>query len=226
MKSKKKLFMLLLGAFLCCSNSCKKKEPEIPVQTYMGEIIKFGCLSTVSGYYHLTLNNIPVGNNMIVDNIEYSVGDIVKVTGYLKPMPESNNDFNLEIKTIKKWYPGQDTQRFLGEYRLDGICRQLYYLTTTFKDPITITVTITEGIESDLILTEGPEYPNFKVFIVDDSFFIPGADWYWEVGSYFFNGDGNIKNDSLFMHYIIAHTTSGGTSGGTIECKCKGKKID
>jgi hypothetical protein len=61
----------------------------------------------------------------------------------------------------------------------------------------------------------------FKASISNDSLFIPLQ--YWEIynGSQAsFRGEGEIKNDSLFLHY-----TSGSTLGFFI-CDCKGKKTE
>jgi len=116
---------VLLLIFLCCSISCKKKPDEkikYPIvlgeHTYIGKIVEDGnpcttkpCLpcsvlwlETTFGYYVLSINsNWFCDRPIIVDALEYLVGDEVEITGTLTKLQDihSKEFFNFEIKTIK-----------------------------------------------------------------------------------------------------------------------------
>jgi len=113
----------------------------------------------------------------------------------------------------------QDIQRFLGTYHLEGICET--FIENNFVFTEERDVIITEGTESDLLINIGASAGNneFKVFISEDSLFIPVQWWVnFNETQATFRGKGRIENDSLFLYY-----KAGGTFG-IIECNCKGKK--
>jgi len=218
------IYILLFVLFISC-----ERPPITPIsQTYIGSIAFSGSslypccfLQTVSDSYKLTLNHNLIGNNMIVDGIEYFADDIVKITGIVKPSYEGSiSDFDLEIETIKKWTTGQNIQRFLGEYNLKGIWK----VSMPFQDELTweSNVIITTGTESDLLIQGiGFVYSAFKAFVLDDDFFIPGqlGDTVWYYAESLI-GQGKIKNDSLFINY------NNGGGFGKLKCEGKGKKVD
>ena len=113
----------------------------------------------------------------------------------------------------------QDIQRFLGPYHLEGICET--FIENNFVFTEERDVIITEGTESDLLINIGASAGNneFKVFISEDSLFIPVQWWVnFNETQASFQGKGNIENDSLFLYYKATG------SFGIIECNCKGKK--
>jgi len=193
--------------------------------TYIGSIVPMGSyyfLETASNHYMLTLNSLPIrlSSGLIVENIEYFTDDIVAITGTAKlRYPNSIEDYELEIETIKKWSPNQDIQRFLGEYSLKGMCKVL----APWQDEIPLEkyVVIKTGIESDLLIQYlGFAQSDFKAFILNDSLFIPNqwGNIVWEYPESF-RGGGEIKNDTLFMRF------RNGGEFGVLECECKGRKI-
>jgi len=125
MKTNKFFFVSLL-VFLYCTMSCKEKpvdEVKYPIMlgehTYTGKIVGKGnpcttepCLpctvlwlETTSAYYVLSINSHWFcGRPIIVDDIEYSEGDEVEITGIVTKWQDiySKEYFNLEIKSIKK----------------------------------------------------------------------------------------------------------------------------
>ena len=168
------VFFSLAVCTLLLFTSCREEDkpddkPDTPKQkTYIGQIVSYVgvtypdtmyCYSlvTVSNRYLLTLNSTATfADGLIVNEIECFSGDIVEVTGDLTPGdPNTTIDFNLEIKTIKKWSSNQDIQRFLGTYLVEEICKDV---TNSSKTSGTFSsetkgVTIEEGIESDLLIS-------------------------------------------------------------------------
>ena len=62
--------------------------------------------------------------------------------------------------------------------------------------------------------------PDFKASISKDSLFIPHQVWKnFDKTTASFRGEGIIKNDSLFLHYIARG------SFGVFDCDCKGEQI-
>ena len=237
------VFFSLAVCTLLLFTSCREEDkpddkPDTPKQkTYIGQIVSYVgvtypdtmyCYSlvTVSNRYLLTLNSTATfADGLIVNEIECFSGDIVEVTGDLTPGdPNTTIDFNLEIKTIKKWSSNQDIQRFLGTYLVEEICKDV---TNSSKTSGTFSsetkgVTIEEGIESDLLISA--DYGFLPAFVFDNSFFVPYH--HWEIDSVRlskgFSGEGKITNDSIFLHYRKYHNGI----KLVLDCTCKGKKID
>jgi len=201
--------------------------------TYIGRLVEqhtysappsyksYYVLETASNYHILKINSLPIASNkgLMFDNIEYFFDDIVEITGYLIPdYPDAPEiDHYIEIEAIKKWSLNQDIQRFCGMYLLEGTCKER---TMGFTYSNEHYVLITEGIESDLLISGIADWNVYKAFMFDNAFFIP-LHWIDDIsgGQAAFLGGGEIRNDSLFLSY------RGGGLSGVVECDCKGKKI-
>jgi hypothetical protein len=176
----------------------------------------FHALEVGCNMYVLTLDGSPVwsGDPLIVDGLEYFFGDIVGITGYLKPVADY---FELEIEAIEKWSLNQNVQRFLGEYLLECECIDQIHMEDTLFYECAITIKEGAGIESDLLIDiEAPvEYKDLKTFTFNNAFFIP---WQENEERASFRGGGEIKNDSLFIRFATT------ISYRWVVCNCKGEK--
>jgi hypothetical protein len=131
----------------------------------------------------------------------------------------------------------QDVQRFFGTYSVESVCFPVnapgFILPPMYHD-----IVITEGIDSDLLISFFPmrysccKY-NVKAFILDDdSLFIPFQSWICYCEGQFedsiqcsFEGKGKISNDSisLLFFYGSANTIPPQSDLGSFVCDCKNK---
>jgi len=111
----------------------------------------------------------------------------------------------------------KDIQRVIGTYYLEEMCED-HLSGYVFTDERV--VVIKESSKYGLLVNIGTTH-DFNAFMSNDSLFIPLQKYTIFDGSQAsFQGEGEIKNDSLFLHY------KNGSTVGLIECDCKGKKVD
>ncbi len=125
----------------------------------------------------------------------------------------------------------QNNQRFLGTYSIERICSAGPLDTTfTYHD-----IVIEKGIDSDLLLLHFMDNlivggDSVKAFTSNDSLFIPEQEWEQEeyYVKHFFWGNGEIRNDSIFLHVVhgTIATIPPYNALVVVGCECKGKKID
>jgi hypothetical protein len=110
----------------------------------------------------------------------------------------------------------EDNQRVLETYYLEEACVEhiLGYVLDGERE-----IVIKESDKYGLLVNINIGAPDFKAFLRGDSLFIPIQGWRTFDGSQAtFRGEGEMKNDSLFLHYAA------GGAFGIFECECKGGK--
>jgi len=245
MQTVKITFLIFITLFTGCfdKNSVTAEEESTKQMTIIG-IISYmpdPCIdipnrhpsfvysfATASCTYILTLDSRPI---LIVEDTEYSIGDIVTITGStrLKHGSFLEKYYELEIKTIIKSSLNQDNQRFWGAYILDGRCLDNALTQSYF--PQQGEITLSKGSKNELLFSITPHYATgdcaFYTFASEDSLFIP-FQWSWvlpEGTMCSITGKGKMENDSIFLNMVYG---SYGYDFSTIllmTCNCKGEKI-
>lgn len=119
------------------------------------------------------------------------------------------------ICSCNKKDEGKDNQHVLAIYHLEGTCLDDVVV---FRDECDIV--IKESDKYGLLVNFGSISTDFKAFLRGDSLFIPLQSWKEYNGNQAsFQGNGKMKNDSLFLHYM-----TGGTFG-FFDCESEGEKI-
>ena len=218
MKKTLKIELLSFLIFVCFSLKIYGQH------TYIGKIdgwITPPLYALQTGYYYhiLTLDSWPISlnNSLIVNNIEYFGNDIVGITGDLRPIYLGSNIFELEIETMERWSLNQDIQLFLDMYLLECQCVNVISGDLLSHESYA-TIKECKSMEYDLLISI--EIPvgriDLKTYTFKNAFFIPRQE---NEERFPFIGGGEIRNDSLFLHYVA------GSSLGGIQCDCKGEKI-
>lgn len=199
-------------------------DPRITVPMNYPPFVYY--LTTVSGTYLLTLDLLPI-EDLIVEDIQYSPGETVIVTGTTTVKHGSflEEYYELEIGTIGRSSLSQDIQRFLGTYIIEGVCSdnispQSYY-------PVQGEIILSEGQQQDNLFFQMTDVGGKHTFVSGDNLFIP-FQWHWyhpsgAMGS--FAGTGKIENDSIFFDTVRGSYGYDFSVMNFFTCKCKGKKI-
>jgi hypothetical protein len=140
---------------------------------------------------------------LIVDGVEYFVGDKVMINGMRTPVimcSDSTFYTDISYKTIKKYsYYDGNTQHFLGTYSITAMCGNHW---GGFSE--TRTGVIEKGVDSDLLIQISRDSLKFKAFVLNDSSFIIPMQYLvvdeWGT-EYYLYGNGVIRNDSICLSY-------------------------
>jgi hypothetical protein len=189
------------------------------------------CFMTVSGTYILTVNSLPVEEELVVNDTKYSVGDIVAITGKTSVRQSSflEGYYELEIETIERSSLHQDYQRFAGTYLIEGTCSR----NNSFY-PIQDTIIISEWGGISLPEDWRPNHWEWTsldkfyltLFVSEDSLFV-SPQWLYlfrNNNSISITGKGKVENDSIFFDFVRGLYPDDFSRVVFTTCTCKGKK--